>query len=217
MLFYTTGGGKFAKITVYCPTNTTVVCSLSPFSFTKTSGSATSVTFEVPVRGTWTITATKNGLSDTKTVSATTQGTTYTVTMSIRYYIFKSGEGRKVGLSYYNVGNVYKEITGINSFDCTYNESGITNTVCTDGLIDLSQFSKCVMDCTNHGSTGSNLHMFVHTEHRYAATHPNVYTFGTATRATITWDIDALTATRYVGINNGSSWGATFYNWYLEV
>ncbi len=216
MLFYTTGGGKFAKITVYCPTNTTVVCSLSPFSFTKSSGSATSVTFEVPVRGTWTITATKNGLSDTKTVSATTQGTTYTVTMSIRYYIFKSGEGAKVGISYYNTNNTYyKPIRDVNSFDCVYDAEYVTNHVYTDNTIDLAQFRKVYIDATNHGTSGS-LHFVLDTNQSYSANDTD-FDIICPSRTTCEFDISSYNSSMYLAIVNGSSWGATFYNWYLEA
>lgn len=205
-----TGRPHVATITVNCPTQSTVVCSLGQFSYTKKSGSSKSVSFEVPISGTWTVTITWGGQTYTTTVSATSQGTV--LNAKFRYYIFKSGEGLKVNASYYNGSNAVRLISGTKSFDVAYNTSGIREKVLTDAKIDLSGFSKFVVDATHHDND-HKLWMLAQSSTSGTTT---INKFSCPTRTTVTYTFSNLKSS-HIGLYNGSSWGATFYNWYLEV
>lgn len=140
------GGAKFATIAATFPTGATVTCVQEPYSYTVSEG--TSYDFVVPKSGVWTLTVTKNGLTETKTVDVSTYGETYPITLHIDYYLFKSGEGAKVTWTgrgnssvphHINSNEIYVGIT--QTGEITYQ----SYTYYT-GLIDLTQYETLIVE-----------------------------------------------------------------------
>lgn len=86
------GKPNVAIITVTAPANTTVTCTLSPYSITKSTGSGTTVSFSVPKTGTWTITAVQGGITQTASISVTDHSAK-SVSFVFEQWIFAENSG----------------------------------------------------------------------------------------------------------------------------
>ena len=218
MIFNITGGGKFAKITAYVPTNTAVTCSKSPFSFSKNSGSAKSVTFEVPVSGSWTVSMTWGGQTYTTTASVSTQGST--VSVRFRYYYFKAGEGAKNGLAYLGSQSYERAVWTTDNFVIVYDGHGVwqgqTAMVFPTSKVDLSNFSTFAVEAYTYNDTNEIWMLAGDSRSTGSQLSNKINEFVCPTRSTATYNISSLTGEKYVGLYHGSSMEVYVYNWYLE-
>ena len=211
-------GSKFATIIVYCPTNTAVVCSKSPFSFSKNSGSSKSVTFEVPVSGSWTVSMTWGGQTYTATASVSTQGST--VSVRFRYYYFKAGEGAKNGLTYMSGSTDGRAVWTTDNFVIVYDAQAVwegqKEQVFPTSKVDLSNFSTFAVEAYTYNDTNEIWMLAGDTRSTGSQLGNKINEFVCPTRSTATYNISSLTGEKYVGLYHGSSQEVYVYNWYLE-
>lgn len=197
------GVGKFSTINVTAPSGTTVTCVQSPYSFSKSTGSGTSVSFVVPKSGNWTISGTLDGTTKTSTVSVTTYGGTYSVQLVFYYWLFKEGEGAKVGLTAYNPPG--DKITS--------DKISFQFRIYTDSAIDLSKYSTMWIEGkrTLSGNSGIKLYLDkVSDSGTPFATIPV-----TTTRASHSVDISSIATSKKLFLVWDLSGYSEIYNWYL--
>ena len=92
MIFNLTyGKSKVATITVNTNAGATVTCELAPYSFTATADSSGVATFAVPKAGTWNITCTFGGSTQTGTVTITEKNGDKSTTIMVGTYLIQDG------------------------------------------------------------------------------------------------------------------------------
>ena len=222
MIFNIITAGFKATITVHTAAGATVTCVLSPFSYTATADSSGVAVFTVFGRGNWTVTASKNSVTATATADMQTPLENRVIDLPLRYYIFKSGTGVIVPI-YYRTGSNNLAITGTNSFQFLYQSVSVSGhtirkdlAITANNKINLSNFSKFVVEAV-HNSSGHELWMIAKSNLSDSTNNSIINKFTCMTRTTVTYNISSLTGNKYVGLYNGSSVGATCYNWYFEV
>lgn len=210
------GVGKFATITVTAMPNTTVTCVQSPYAYSKSTGSGTSVSFVVPKSGTWSITATYGGITKTSTVSVTTYNGTYPVTFTFEHWIFKSGEGAKVNISLgkHNDATAEMDTTRIYLKGCNdVYDNGFAQAVAA--AVDLSLYRTMHVEAGlwEYGTgwlratTGSN----------YGTILSEFYP-SSAERKVFDIDISSITGTYGLMLwTKGYNTGGYIYNWWLSA
>jgi hypothetical protein len=87
MLGKANGGGVVAVLNISCPNSSTITARNGTLSFTRTG---TYASFKLPRTGTWTVTASYNGLSETRNI-AVTPGQVVNVTMMSSFYLYNRG------------------------------------------------------------------------------------------------------------------------------
>jgi len=172
-------------------------------SATVTANSSGVATYDTSTTGSWTITCTKNSVSSSGTVSVPTNSASATLTLPIRYYIFKSGEGVKVAFTR-TTGNITTA-----SDKCTIR--GLT-TMYTDAAVNTTGYTKFGVEM-NTDSTSTTKADFM----LYSEQYLSEFTVSSS-RTTYTTSIPSGTGSKRIGLwcsppNNY----AYLYNWYLEV
>lgn len=210
------GVGKFATITVTAKANTTVTCVQSPYAYSKSTGSGTSVSFVVPKSGTWSITATYGSITKTSTVSVTTYNGTYPVTFTFEHWIFKSGEGAKVniGLGHHPNATAEMDATRIHLQGCNDEyDNGYANA--TMPAVDLSLYKTLHVEAqTWQYGTGT---IWVSTGENYS-TQLGSMSLSSESRKTFTFDLSSITGTYGILLQaRGYNTGGYIYNWWLSA
>ena len=209
-----------ATVTNTCLVTVTTAASASVKfgSTTVTANTSGVATYYATASGSLSITSTKNGLSATGSVTVPTNSASASLALPIRTYLFKSGTGSVVPLTYYWSGSATAAVTGTTSFVVAYNSSTVGTRAVANSTINLSLYSK--IGCDMYGTTEPWLFVNSITSAAMPSSYPDkthVTTPAPNPRRTEVWDISHRTETWYVGIHCGSSNGVTVYNWYLEV
>lgn len=202
-------GGFSSTVKVTTSAGATVTCVLSPYSLSATANSSGVATFTVLKTGTWAVTASKNGVSANGSVSVSATGQEYNVSVPLRKWLFKEGEGAKVTLT--TVGSR----TEVNSDSIKLYATSSNNTrVYTASDIDLSKYSKMSLTYTD-GNESTSCKIKVR---HYNSTDIKTYD-KSSTKTTVTSSISSLTNTGKLELCLTSlpSVSHYVYNWYLEV
>lgn len=210
------GVGKFATITVTAMANTTVTCVQSPYAYSKSTGSGTSVSFVVPKSGTWSITATYGGITKSSTVSVTSYQGNYPVTFTFEHWVFKTGEGAKVniGLSHHPDATAEMDTTRIHLRGCNDQyDNGYANA--TMPAVDLSLYKTLNIDAM--GWTYGKGTIWVSAGPTYS-TQLGSFTAISDTRKIFTFDLSSLTGNGGILLQTrGYNTGGYIYNWWLSA
>ena len=155
-------GKLFAVIGVTYPAGSTCTCTNGSKTLTAkdTSGKAL---FVIPSAGTWTVTAVKGSQSASKAVSITAEGQVETVTLMLKLYLFTSGEGvvddwTPLYGGYTNAAVTSEKMT-LNGGEAFYYSS--TAAVTSNNAIDLSGYSKLVVDVQTNKAATDNAYAWV--------------------------------------------------------
>ena len=226
MIFNIINSGIISTITVTTAAGATVTCVMSPYSYSATANSSGKATFTVHSKGTWTVTSTKGGGSNSDTVSITGSGQSKSVSLPIRYWLFKAGEGVKHAISwgtsptYAITDTSYFILDSSNIYvgdgGTTYGQVVSKSYAYTNSKVDLTNYTKFVIDIDGNGSTTGLARMLAGTSRAGIGTN-TINSFTCPSRTTVTYNISSLTGSNYVGMYNGTSVGAKVYNWYLEM
>lgn len=223
------GIGKiYAVIGVTYPAGSICTCSNGSKTLTTkdTSGKAM---FIIPSAGTWTVTATKGSQSASKAVSITAEGQVETVTLMFKLYLFTSGEGVVDDWSplyggYTNAAATSEKMT-LNGGEAFYYSS--TAAVTSNNAIDLSGYSKLVVDVQTNKAATDNVYAWVGVSatkftrgseiSTISISNSAAYTkISTTTRDEIEVDIADIN-TGYVFVaSDGTNINTTAYNIWLE-
>lgn len=164
--FITRRGGSSAKayaaIGVTYPAGSTCTCTNGSKTLTAkdTSGKAM---FIIPTKGTWMVKAVKGSQSASKAVSITAEGQVETVTLMFKLYLFTSGEGvvddwTPLYGGYTNAAVTSEKMT-LNGGEAPYYST--TAAVTSNNAIDLSGYSKLVVDVQTNKAATDNVYAWV--------------------------------------------------------
>ena len=209
------GGGKVAKITVNTASSASVTCEQFPYTLSATADSNGIATFQVPKAGMWTLNASKNGITGSNTVTIDSYHGDKSVTVSLKLWLFMSGTGVVTPIVYYRSASSQTPISGTNSFDFMYNSSTVGTHPTTSSPINLSNYSKFVVEAV-HLESDHEIWMLAGNSISDVNT-AIINECVCPSREIITFDISSITGNKYVGLYNGSSTSATCFNWYLEA
>ena len=142
-----------ATITVTYPANSTCTCSDGTTTLTdaNTGTSEKTVTFTVPNTGNWVISCTDGTESTSKTISITVDGQTVTVELSYNLKLFDNGDqcenvtGGWVNGEYTYSNKLYSVTISDEKIQLYGKEGGFSGCG-TENLIDLSKYSKLIID-----------------------------------------------------------------------
>ena len=211
----------FATIVVNCQAGATVKISCGTWEFTKTATGG-SATFTVPISGTWTITVTQGSISKSEDVSVTTYGTTYTKTITLSNYLFKSGTGAVVEWSTYaghdstvagwgcdvrGTSNINKTRIYCKSDMAWYSETQYLTasaSASTKNKVDLTNYRTLKITSNGKGSGG------------VSGTNNNSKYRPSLTNGTTTIDISDLTGSYDISVSGNTS-GLEVTNVWLEA
>ena len=221
-------GKLFAVIGVTYPAGSTCTCTNGSKTLTAkdTSGKAL---FVIPSAGTWTVTAVKGSQSASKAVSITAEGQVETVTLMLKLYLFTSGEGvvddwTPLYGGYTNAAVTSEKMT-LNGGEAFYYSS--TAAVTSNNAIDLSGYSKLVVDVQTNKAATDNAYAWVGVSatkftrgsetSTISISNSAAYTkISTTTRHEIEVDIANIN-TGYVFVaSDGTNINTTVYNIWLE-
>ena len=175
-------------------------------SATVTANSSGVATYDASVTGSWTITATKNSVSTSGSVTVPTNSAGVSLALTVKYYLFKAGEGAKV--------TIYIEGVG-----ASMNSSQMTITT------DQGFFRIPSVNMTNYSKIGVRYKISAQSSAAYAAqlrTGPSFSTGMTLTSLTETTALHTLTSTDKgtydIRLNQISNYmTSNFYDIYLEM
>ena len=221
-------GKLFAVIGVTYPAGSTCTCTNGSKTLTAKDASGKAL-FVIPSAGTWTVKAVKGSQSKSKAVSITAEGQVETVTLMFELYLFTSGEGvvddwTPLYGGYTNAAVTSEKMT-LNSGEAFYYSSTVA--VTSNNAIDLSGYSKLVVDVQTNKSATDNVYAWVGvsaTKFKRGAESSTIsisnsaaYTkISTTTRYEIEVDIADIN-TGYVFVaSNGTNINTTAYNIWLE-
>lgn len=230
--FITRRGGSSAKvyavIGVTYPTGSTCTCTdgVKTLTAKDTTGRAL---FVIPHAGTWTVKAVKGSKSKSKAVSITAEGQVEVVTLMFKLYLFTSGEGvvddwTPLYGGYTNAAVTSEKMT-LNGGEAFYYSS--TAAVTSNNAIDLSGYSKLVVDVQTNKAATDNVYAWVGVSatkftrgsenSTISISNSAAYTkISTTTRSEIEVDIADIN-TGYVFVaSNGTNIDTTAYNIWLE-
>ena len=221
-------GKLFAVIGVTYPAGLTCTCTNGSKTLTAkdTSGKAL---FVIPSAGTWTVTAVKGSQSASKAVSITAEGQVETVTLMLKLYLFTSGEGvvddwTPLYGGYTNAAVTSEKMT-LNGGEAFYYFSAAA--VTSNNAIDLSGYSKLVVDVQTNKAATDNVYAWVGVSatkftrgsetNTISISNSAAYTkISTTTRYEIEVDIANIN-TGYVFVaSDGTNINTTAYNIWLE-
>ena len=157
------GGSKVvASIVVAYPVGSTLTCTLGSNVLTAKNTSGKWV-FGLPSTGNWVVKAVSGDKTASKTVSITTEGQVETVTLTLKLYLFKSGEGvvddwTPLYGGYTNAAVTSEKMT-LNGGETFYYSS--TAAVTSNNAIDLSGYSKLVVDVQTNKAATDNVYAWV--------------------------------------------------------
>lgn len=225
-----------ATINITYPANSNCVVANSGgqtvASDTNTGTSAKTWTATVNATGTYTVTATAtdgSGKTKSTTVSITAEGQVETVTLTFKLYLFKSGEGvvddwTPLYGGYTNAAVTSEKMT-LNGGEALYYSS--TAAVTSNNAIDLSGYSKLVVDVQTNKAATDNVYAWVGVSatkfkrgsesSTISISNSDAYTkISTTTRYEIEVDIANIN-TGYVFVaSDGTNIKTTVYNIWLE-
>ena len=210
MIFNIAAGGFSSTIKVTTAAGATVTCELSPYSFSATADVYGVVTFTALKTGTWTVTASKSGITASGTASVTGTGQEYNVSLPLRKWLFKEGEGAKVTLT--TVGS-RTEVTSasIRLWDASSN----TTRVYTASNIDMTPYSKMVLTYSDGSeSTACKIKVQRYSNSTVIKTYDK-----SSSKTTVSTGVASASYTDKLELALTSSPTAShyIYNWYLEV
>ena len=221
MIFNIINSGIISTITVTTAAGASVTCVMSPYSYSATANSSGKATFTVHSKGTWTVTSTKNSISNSDTVSITASGQSKSVSLPLRLWIFKNGEGVKKNI-YYTTDTAFpvmsyspNDNTNFRFRSAIVYRSGAEyniRAVYVGDKINLSNYSKFVVDV----SSESNHSIRMLAGSTKSITN-SINTFSVTSRQTVSYNISSLTGEQYIGLANISEYNSYCYNWYLEM
>ena len=185
--------------------------------------------FVIPSAGTWTVKAVSGSKSASKTVSITAEGQVETVTLMFKLYLFTSGEGvvddwTPLYGGYTNAAVTSEKMT-LNGGEAFYYFSAAA--VTSNNAIDLSGYSKLVVDVQTNKAATDNVYAWVGVSatkftrgsetNTISISNSAAYTkISTTTRYEIEVDIANIN-TGYVFVaSDGTNINTTAYNIWLE-
>ena len=221
-------GKLFAVIGVTYPAGSTCTCTNGSKTLTA-KGTGGKALFVIPSAGTWTVTAVSGSKSTSKTVSITAEGQVETVTLMFKLYLFTSGEGvvddwTPLYGGYTNAAVTSEKMT-LNGGEAFYYSS--TAAVTSNNTIDLSGYSKLVVDVQTNKAATDNVYAWVGVSatkftrgsetNTISISNSAAYTkISTTTRYEIEVDIANIN-TGYVFVaSDGTNINTTAYNIWLE-
>lgn len=223
------GGSKVvASIVVSYPAGSTCTCTLGSKVLTAKDTSGKWV-FGLPSIGDWVVKAVKGSQSASKAVSITAEGQAETVTLMFKLYLFTSGEGvvddwTPLYGGYTNAAVTSEKMT-LNGGENLYYSS--TAAVTSNNAIDLSGYSKLVVDVQTNKAATDNVYAWVGVSatkftrgsetSTISISNSAAYTkISTTTRYEIEVDIANIN-TGYVFVaSDGTNIDTTAYNIWLE-
>lgn len=229
---FTTGivtvAAVYAVIGVTYPSGSVCTCTNGTLTLTAkdTSGKAL---FVIPSAGTWTVKAVSGSQSASKAVSITAEGQVETVTLMFKLYLFTSGEGvvddwTPLYGGYTNAAVTSEKMT-LNGGEAFYYSSAAA--VTSNNAIDLSGYSKLVVDVQTNKAATDNVYAWVGVSatkftrgsetNTISISNSAAYTkISTTTRYEIEVDIANIN-TGYVFVaSDGTNINTTAYNIWLE-
>lgn len=225
-----------ASINITYPANSTCIVtnagSQTVASDTNTTSSTKTWTAIVSATGTYTVTATAtdgSGKTKSTTVSITAEGQVETVTLMFKLYLFTSGEGvvddwTPLYGGYTNAAVTSEKMT-LNGGEAPYYST--TAAVTSNNAIDLSGYSKLVVDVQTNKAATDNVYAWVGVSATKFTRGPDTDTISisnsaaytkisTTTRHEIEVDIANIN-TGYVFVaSDGTNINTTAYNIWLE-
>lgn len=218
----------YAIIGVTYPEGSVCTCSNGSKTLTAKDTSGKAI-FVIPSAGTWTVTAVSGSKSTSKTVSITAEGQVETVTLMFKLYLFTSGEGvvddwTPLYGGYTNAAATSEKMT-LNGGEAFYYSS--TAAVTSNNAIDLSGYSKLVVDVQTNKAATDNVYAWVGVSatkftrgsetSTISISNSAAYTkISTTTRYEIEVDIANIN-TGYVFVaSDGTNINTTAYNIWLE-
>lgn len=223
------GGSKVvASIVVSYPAGSTLTCTLGSKVLTAKNTSGKWV-FGLPSTGNWVVKAVKDSKSKSATVNITAQGQVETVTLMFKLYLFTSGEGvvddwTPLYGGYTNAAVTSEKMT-LNGGEAFYYSSAAA--VTSNNAIDLSGYSKLVVDVQTNKAATDNVYAWVGVSatkftrgsetNTISISNSAAYTkISTTTRYEIEVDIANIN-TGYVFVaSDGTNINTTAYNIWLE-
>ena len=212
-----------ALITTTWPEGSTCSCTdgTSTLYAPDTSGS---YTFNVPNKGTWTVTATNGDKTASKSVSITAEGQVETIELLYALYIFKEGEGAVTPMTVKAQSGVSASITDdVITLNYPY---GVTQYVVAEALnqtaIDLTNFNTLYIDMVAtriENSTTYGTHYGVFSNDLLTGYVSNNFVAGEQVKATFTRtvksvDLSNINGNYFVGVKGAMT--AKVYNIWLE-
>ena len=207
MIYILSGGEKLRSvIAVTYPEGSVCTCS-NGTKILKAKDTSGKALFNVPSAGTWTVSCTDGTDTASKAVSITYEGQVESVTLSYEVYLIQNGSVN----SAFNFGNAqlrsdHSASASTGSGYVQYSSTSFTCGVATPSRVDLSKYSRLVMNCNVTSLGNGNVRLSVCSA-LSAGSESGVLSNISASKKTsstgsqtLTLNLSSITSSLYVGL-----------------